>query len=206
MPEGERPPLPRFDPWLEPWLATIRGSGLQVLELGCGPGQDASFLTGAGLSVVAFDRSLRTLEAARQLAPGARLLLADLAVPLPFRDASFDAAVASLSMHYLHWRDTLHAFAEVRRVLKPGAPFLFRVNAADDVHHGAGQGEEVEPNLFRASGGHAELKRFFNRGDVVAALGEGFEVEHLRHVTIHRYELPKQAWECLARARQASSG
>lgn len=200
MPE-ELPTLPKFDRWLEPWLPSLRAGGGRVLELGCGPGQDAAFLVAAGFDVVAFDRTRGMMETARRIAPRAQLLLADLSRPLPFRDGSFGTGVASLSMHYLPWRETLAAFREVRRVLKTGGLFLFRVNATDDSHHGAGEGEEVEPNLYRASGGHAELKRFFDQDAVVAALEGSFLVEHLVHVTIHRYELPKQAWECLARGR-----
>lgn len=201
MPEGggERPR--RDDRWLEPWVRRLRGADGTVLELGCGQGEDAASLSAAGLDVVAFDRRRQAVDTARQRAPRAALLLADLARILPFRDASFGAAVASLSMHYLPWRETLAAFAEVRRVLERDAPFLLRLNATDDLHHGAGQGEAIEVNLFRAAGGHAELKRFFDREAVVAALGTSFAVEDLVHVTIHRFELPKQTWECLARAR-----
>ena len=190
--------LPGDSDWLVPFLGVFREAGSNVLEAGCGPGLDARTLGAAGFEVTAFDRA--DLGRARAQAPDARLVRADL-VHLPFKDGAFDAAVSSLALHYLPWAETRTAFAELRRVLRAGAPFLFRVNATDDYHHGAGQGEELEPNFYRAPlATHAETKRFFDETAVRAALEELFAVEHLEHTTIYRYEDPKRVWECLARA------
>ena len=191
-------PLPRGSDWLSPFLGRLRERGSRLLEVGCGPGLDAASLTAAGFEVTAFDRA--SLARARASAPGTRLFRADL-LHIPARNDAFDAAVSSLALHYLPWRETRAAFAEVRRVLVPGAPFLFRVNATDDYNHGAGEGEELEPNFYSAPRAyHAETKRFFDEGMVRAALHGWFAVEELAHRTIHRYAQPKQAWECLARA------
>lgn len=193
------PAIPRDEPWLRPWLGRLGQPGSLLLELGCGPGQDAATLDGAGFEVVALDRSDSMLRLARTRARRVHLLRADISAPLPFRDETFDAAIASLSLHYLTWAQTRAAFAEIRRVLRPGQPLLFRVNATDDIHHGAGSGVEVERNLYRAEpGGHASLKRFFDEQSVRQAVEGYFRVEDLRHVTIHRYQHPKQAWQCLA--------
>lgn len=110
--------------------------------------------------------------------------------------------MSSLALHYLPWAATRAAFTEVRRVLHPGAPFLFRVNADDDFHHGAGQGLELEPGLFRVPfAGHSDTKRFFDEAMVLATVEGLFDVEELEHETIYRYEQPKQVWTCLARAQ-----
>ena len=203
MSEVEQPgsqPLPQGSDWLLRFLPELGRFGRRMLEVGCGPGIDAGTLTRAGFEVVAFDRAAVALGRARERAAGADLLRADLARTLPFRDESFDAAVSSLALHYLPWAKTRAAFGEVRRVLKPGAPFLFRVNALDDYAHGAGEGEELEPGFYAAPGSyHAETKRYFDESMVRAALAGLFEVEHLEHVTIHRYQQPKRAWECLGR-------
>ncbi len=53
---------------------------------------------------------------------------------------------------------------------------------------------------LRAALFHADHKRFFDEPAVRAALEGCFAIEHLQHTTVHRYEQPKQAWECLARA------
>jgi SAM-dependent methyltransferase len=193
-------PLPRDSDWLAPFLPVLGERGNRIVELGCGPGMDARTLADAGLEVVALDRA--PLATARRIAPHARLLRADLC-RLPFRDSAFDAAVSSLALHYLPWEATRAAFAGVRRLLRPGAPFVFRVNATDDDNHGAGEGEELEPNFYaNARSPHTGHKRFFDEPAIHAALAGSFEVEELRHVTTHRYELPKRAWECLARAAE----
>lgn len=163
---------------------------------------DASTLTAHGFEVVGFDRA--PLARATASAPAAAFLRADLARTLPFRDGTFDSAVSSLALHYLAWAETRAAFGEIRRVLRDGSPFLFRVNATDDFAHGAGVGEELEPNFYRSADSYhahfSETKRFFDEAMVRAALEGLFEVEHLEHKTIHRYEQPKRVWECVGRA------
>ncbi len=193
-------PLPGTSDWLDPFLADLRSNGPRIVEIGCGPGLDAAALLGAGFDVTGFDRSPQEIVRARQQAPGATLLLADLSA-LPFRDSRFDAAVSSLALHYLHWEATRAAFGEVRRLLRPGSPFLFRVNATDDVNYGALDGTAVEHHFRETPGTYGpNLKRFFDEADVRAAVDGMFAIEHLAHRTIHRYESPKQCWECFARA------
>jgi SAM-dependent methyltransferase len=195
-------PLPQDSDWLLPFLPALqktRGGASRILEIGCGPGLDAATLLGHGFEVTAFDRA--PLMRARAKAPGAQLLCADL-LHIPFRDGAFDAAVSSLALHYLPWPETRAAFAEVRRLLPAGAAFLFRVNATDDHNHGAGEGEQLEPNFYRTpTAFHSETKRFFDEPMVRAAVVGYFEIEHLAHRTIHRYEQPKRVWECFARAQ-----
>ena len=194
--QGSRP-LPKDSDWLLSFRPQLRELGPRLLELGCGPGLDAATLLAGGFEVTALDRA--SLSRARKAAPAARLLRADLATTLPFRDASFDAAVSSLALHYLPWRETRNAFAEARRVLRHGAPFLFRVNATDDFFHGAGQGGQLEPNFYSQPGAyHAETKRFFDEEMVRAAVEDLFEVSHLEHETIYRFDDPKAVWECLS--------
>lgn len=187
-------PLP--DDWLAAFLERLAAVGPRVLDAGCGSGADAATLAHAGFAVTAFDR--KRPPAGRWLPP-VNHLLADVRA-LPFKPATFDTAIASLTLHYLPWDETLAAFAGVGAAVRPGGLFLFRVNASDDVHHGAGQGEELDPGFFRvptALVSHAETKRFFTEADVRAVIPPRFSVLHLAHRTIRRYEHPKQVWECL---------
>lgn len=190
-------PLPNPDPWLERHLPVLRSAGRRLIEIGCGPGTDAAILAAEGFAVTAFDRAGPGRKARDA---DVRWVLAD-ATALPFRPASFEVAVASLSLHYLPWDETLRVFGEIAGLLVQGGAFLFRVNASDDVHHGAWQGEELEPGFFRVpqeTGGWSDTKRFFTGADVRAVLPPGMRIEHLEHRTILRYRDPKQVWECLA--------
>ncbi|MBI1181972.1 MAG: methyltransferase domain-containing protein [Alphaproteobacteria bacterium] len=79
--------------------------------------------------------------------------------PLPFADATFDACVLAVSVQYL--TRPLEVFAEVARVLKPGAPFVISFSnrmfptkavalwrALDDHRHGS-----LVDMYFRHAGG-----------------------------------------------------
>lgn len=174
-----------------------------MLDIGCGPGGDSAALLESGHAVVALDLNQTSLLRCRAVAPGALLVRTDVRSPLPFRSAIFEGALASLSLHYFDWATTRRAFADIHRVLQPGSPFLFRVNADDDVNFGAGTGTQIEPGFFRVapeSGPFGEpLKRFFTEGMMRAVLDNGWSIETLRHETIARYGSFKQTWKCLAR-------
>lgn len=169
---------------------------MNVFDAGCGYGADAEALADAGFRVVACDRRR---PPGGSWGPPVSFFLADLR-RLPLRAPTFSVVIASLSLHYLSWADTLAAFRSIGTLVAPGGCFLFRVNASDDVHHGAGQGEQLEPGFFRVPDplvSHSETKRFFTEADVRAVVPPGFAIEHLAHRTILRYEQPKQVWECL---------
>ena len=189
--------LPKTEDWLAPFVERLREAGTRVLDVGCGPGLDAAYLSGRGFAVTGFDRA----GPGRGLRGEQVALVRAEARYWPFRPATFDVVIAGLSLHYLPWEDTVAAFRAVRETLIRGGVFLFRVNASDDVAHGAGMGEEVEPGYFRVPAEHvaySDCKRFFDEAAVRGALGEGFAIEHLEHKTIHRYREPKRIWECVA--------
>jgi SAM-dependent methyltransferase len=189
------------DPWLDPFLDAMQGAGNTVLELGCGIGEDAAELAAQGFCVLAFDLSRKMARAAVGNAPDARFFVADLSAQLPVRSAAVDCVVASLSIHYFPWQRTAAVIDEVRRVLRPGGVFTFRVNATDDVNFGAMQGEELEPNFYHVppdGRNNRPYKRFFDEASLRALLSPDWRITHLAHRTISRYETPKQVWECCA--------
>jgi SAM-dependent methyltransferase len=189
------------DPWLDPCLDAMHAAGNAVLELGCGIGEDAAELTAQGFRVLASDLSRKMVRAAAANAPEARIFVADLSAPLPVRSAAVDSVVASLSIHYFPWQQTVAVVEEVRRVLRPGGLFAFRVNATDDVNFGAMQGEEIEPNFYHVppdGRNNRPFKRFFDEASLRALLADSWRITHLAHRTISRYETPKQVWECCA--------
>lgn len=99
--------------------------GKRVLDVGCGSGPLSALLVARGATeVVAFDASPRMIGRAQEKEiEHASFRVADLARPLDFlADRSFDMAVASLVMHYLH--DWVGPLRELRRVLKPGGELI----------------------------------------------------------------------------------
>src|SRR5438270_5309889 len=94
-------------------------SGLAVLDAGCGPGLYAEELARRGASVTAVDASEEQLRIARERLPATTdVQRAVLGEPLPFDDDTFDLIVCALVIHYV--ADRAAAFAEFRRVLRPG--------------------------------------------------------------------------------------
>lgn len=97
----------------------LEGHG-RVLEIGVGTGRIALPLREAGVDVHGVDLSLPMLE--RLTAKGAAPIVSGDATRLPFRTASFGAAVA---VHVLHlipaWRG---AIAELARAVRPGGVLL----------------------------------------------------------------------------------
>ena len=98
-------------------LGEVRGR--DVLDAGAAAGENSAWLVAHGARVVALDASDAMVELARaRLGAAATVLRADLACPLPLADASFDAVLSSLTLHYLEdWLPPLREFA---RVLRPG--------------------------------------------------------------------------------------
>ena len=99
-------------------------SGMRVLDIGSGPGNVAGKLVAAGAEVDAVDYSEPMVEVAKKNYPGIRFHHAN-AEKLPFDDETFDAVVASLTVHHL--ARPAEVFKEVHRVLKPGGCFAFTV-------------------------------------------------------------------------------
>jgi len=106
------------------FLVPYLHAGMQLLDVGCGPG---SITLGLAESVapgwaVGIDLQSAQIEQARELAAArgvrtARFEVADI-YGLPFPDKSFDAAFAHGVL--MHLREPVRALAELHRVLRPG--------------------------------------------------------------------------------------
>lgn len=102
-------------------------AGRNILDAGCGAGPLSAALRDRGAQITALDSSRGMVALAqRRLGPDARVLLADLAEPLPFSTGEFDDVVVSLVLHY--FEDWSGPLAELHRVLKPGGRLLLSVN------------------------------------------------------------------------------
>jgi ubiquinone/menaquinone biosynthesis C-methylase UbiE len=97
----------------------------RVLDVGCGNGFPITHaLVNAGYRVVGLDSSRGMLERFRVNLPTTSVVGGD-ARASPFAENVFDAAISCGMMFHLTRGDQTKAFANVSRVLKRGAPFLF---------------------------------------------------------------------------------
>jgi ubiquinone/menaquinone biosynthesis C-methylase UbiE len=92
----------------------------RVLDVGSGTGGLARKIAESGATVVCVEPDAQSLEAAREVLAGfdAEFVQAS-AEAIPLADTSADGAVVSVSAH--HWEDRDEGFAELARILRPGA-------------------------------------------------------------------------------------
>jgi ubiquinone/menaquinone biosynthesis C-methylase UbiE len=184
------------DAWLERWRHVLDASqGSPVLDLGCGDGRAARFLTERGFSVVATDFSEKALEITRRKAPAAKTQNVDLTRGLPFPDASFGVIVASLSLHYFPWRQTTEILADVRRCLRPGGHLLARFNSTRDPRYRAAEKLPIENNFYLVDG---MPKRLFDKQALDALFEKGWKILAAEERITNRYGDKKLAWEVAA--------
>ena len=102
-------------------LAGDLADGKRVLEVGCGSGMGLAYLQQRASQVVGGDRTLTLLQAARDRLDSLALVCLD-AHELPFSSSSFDVVLMLEMVYYLSQPE--RAFAECRRVLRPGGKLL----------------------------------------------------------------------------------
>jgi hypothetical protein len=170
---GERSPLvtaasPQPAPPLAIRLAQrYRELGLTgpVVEVAAGSGRNTRYLTGAGIAIV----STRDDESYTQL-PGGR-----------------NAYAAALSTHgYLHGiiPKLRLGLAELRRVLRPGAPIRITLGSIEDARFGLGTALD-DTTFAPGDGEEAGVPHtYFDREGVLELLEPFFTVESLEHVNV----------------------
>ncbi len=102
----------------------ISGGG-PVVDLGCGPGLTLLALRerlGPEVELVGVEKGLPALEPSLAADVKVRAVAADLREPLPFSDASFEAALCHNTLECL--TDKQAFLREVARVLRPGGHLL----------------------------------------------------------------------------------
>ena len=116
-------------------LAAALPAHSRILDLGCGNGVPITkALVNAGHRVVGLDSSAGMLAHFRVNLPATPVVRADVR-RCPFANCSFDAAISWGMLFHLPRGDQDTALANVSRVLKPSAPFLFtatEIEGADE--------------------------------------------------------------------------
>lgn len=118
---------------LRSFAASVRGRGT-VCDLGCGPGHVTRYLHQLDVDAFGLDLSPKMVEVARTLNPGVDFVQGDF-TSLRFEPDSWAGAVAFYSLIHLGARGLPAALAEIRRVLRGGAPFIAAFHEGEDVLH-----------------------------------------------------------------------
>jgi SAM-dependent methyltransferase len=161
---ANRGPETYFGSFLDGILDRIPEDGC-VLDLGCGPGS-ITYELARRARVVGIDRSATQLALARDAAPSAHLLRADIA-EVAFRPNSFDAVVAFWTL--IHVKRDRHpsVLAEIHDWLRPGGLFAGTLGTSDSP-------EDTEEDFFGAPMSWSHYDAETNRRLLVDA---GFSVE-----------------------------
>ena len=160
----------------------LTGAGGRVLEIGAGTGANLGLYPDAveSLALVEPDPHMtKQLREKLAAAPGAAEIVEAPAERLPFEDASFDTAVATLVLCTVP--DPAAAVSELARVLKPGGRLLFIEHVrAEDPHLARWQDRLERPWKFLADGCRC------NRDTVATLAASRFELGG-----VEREQLPK---------------
>jgi ubiquinone/menaquinone biosynthesis C-methylase UbiE len=92
--------------------------GVEILDVGCGHGRDAKYLSEAGFDVVGIDLSFKLLEIARRNAVKLGFCMLDMR-KLSFLDDSFDGVWACASLLHIPKKEAETTLRELHRVLRP---------------------------------------------------------------------------------------
>lgn len=148
-------------------------TGGELLDVGCGQGQDSTFFAAAGFSVTAMDFSGFALENFPPAVTGKpiRQVAASMAdLPYPFQSESFDVVYSHLSLHYFAEPVTRNIVREFHRLLRPGGLLCVMVNSVDDPE--CGEGTRLGPDYYELSSG--DRKRYFSRDTLLEVVGDLF--------------------------------
>jgi SAM-dependent methyltransferase len=184
------------DPWLQQWLPSIRShvGTLPILELGCGEGADTHTLLANGHQVIAIDLCATSIATAKIIAPTADYYCQDLRSNFPPQAVDLGVAIASLSLHYFTWAETLALVDRIHHSLQLDGLFLCRLNSTNDYNYGASGYPQIAENYYLVDG---EPKRFFDREAVTTLFSNGWQPIAIAEKIIYKYELPKSVWEII---------
>jgi SAM-dependent methyltransferase len=115
-----------------------------VVEIGTGPGHDASALVAAGFDVSGVDLSPEHVRMARERGVDAQLASV---LDLPFADAVFDSAWCMSTLIHLPNAHIDRALGEIVRVVRAGSPVAIGLWGGAD-REGPNERDTIEPRRF----------------------------------------------------------
>ena len=179
------------DNWLDDYKHVLDNCKTEVLDLGCGVGNDTLYLTERGFKVIACDYSDVALKHLKEQLKSVETKWLDISNPLPFKNTIFDLVIADLSLHYFDEKTTIAIMKEIKRILKPNGHLLARVNSIADKNFGAGNGQKIEENYYFVEGYN---KRFFSIEDAKKFFSYIGQTK-IKEADMLRYREPKKVIE-----------
>lgn len=177
---------------LDDFAEKVRGKGL-VCDVGCGPGQIASYLWGSGLQeVCGMDISPAMVETARSLNPEMAFTEGDL-MALNVPAGSWAGATAFYAFVNLNRQQLPKVFAELHRALQPGGYLLTGFHRGKEIKHVEEMwGVEIELDFL-----------FFETEEIVTLLRKArFSIERVvERAPYPAVEYPSHRTYILARAK-----
>ncbi len=162
----------------------------KIIDVGCGPGQVARFLSGRGADVEGLDFSPAMIDEARRRHPGMKFRVADMA-RLPFADGELAGIAAFYAIVNTPPDELIGPLREFRRVLRAGGLAILSFHIGTETRHlDEFLGKPVSIDFF-----------FFPRELVEARLVEaGFTIEaRLEREPIKDVEYPSRRAYLIAR-------
>ena len=151
---------------LDRFAREVSGKGLAV-DLGCGPGQVARYLTARGVDCMGIDLSPQMVEQARRANPTITFQQGDMR-RLDLPDGALAGIAAFYSIIHIPRDQVPDVLVELHRVLKPDGLLLMSFHAGDETRH-----------IDEFFGKQVSLDfRFFQRAEMDKQLrAAGFSVE-----------------------------
>ena len=185
----------KHDNWLDGYLKIIEECKTDIIDLGCGTGNNSLYLNKLGKQVIACDFSDEALKIVRKNIPDIKIKEFNMLNDFPFESNFADLIIADLSLHYFSYQETIKILNEIKRILTNNGYLLFRVNSLNDINHGSEEGIEIEKHYFEVED---IKKRFFSKEDLINFFNNS-EIVDLKEYTMIRYVKPKVLWKGLVR-------
>jgi SAM-dependent methyltransferase len=159
-----------------------RASG-PIIVLGSGSGRNFPPLLGAGLTLTAVDDDPeRSALARRRFADRSGITwVASSYAQLPHAPGGYGAALSTHALLHGTRAKAKSIFAEIFRVLRPGAPLFVTLGSIHDARYGVGEAIDVS-SFAPVSGEEQGVPHVFFEEDGVRDLARRFAVESLEEV------------------------
>jgi len=139
-----------------------------ILDIGCGTGHIAAYLTTKGFKVTGIDISSAMIKKARQKAPTATFYQADMR-EISFPPRSFDAIIAAFSLIHIPKEETINLLTRFHEILTPRGHLFIGVIE--------GEGEELITEPLDKEGKHKTYFQYYQKNFLTQELErQGFTI------------------------------